>query len=77
MRRHFLRLQKWLLLIVITLVINYIWSLFQLDVNNVFLYSELDDHGLPFGYHSKGDNQVCKLLNFLYLLEKKKANASF
>lgn len=59
--------------IVITLVVNSGWNLFQLDINNAFLYDELDKDvyiTLPLGYHTKGDNQVCKLLKSLYVLKQ-------
>lgn len=58
--------------IVITFAINSNWSLFQLDINNVFLYGELYKHvymSFPLGYHTKGDKRVCKLLKSLYVLK--------
>lgn len=51
---------------VITLAVNFRWILFQLDINNAFLYGELDEDAymsLPLGYYSKDDTLVCKLLN--------------
>ncbi|GJW54705.1 ribonuclease H-like domain-containing protein [Tanacetum coccineum] len=49
------------------------WPLFQLDVNNAFLYSDLKEDfymTLPEGYNSKINTKVCKLNMSLYGLKQ-------
>ncbi|GJR23450.1 ribonuclease H-like domain-containing protein [Tanacetum coccineum] len=49
---------------VLSLVVQNQWSIFQLDVNNAFLYGELDEDvymSLSDGYYVPGDKRVWKL----------------
>ncbi|XP_071695611.1 uncharacterized protein [Rutidosis leptorrhynchoides] len=58
---------------VITLAVNKGWELSQLDINNAFLYGELDVEvymSLPQGYFNKGETKVCKLNKSLYGLKQ-------
>ncbi|KAJ9546310.1 hypothetical protein OSB04_018853 [Centaurea solstitialis] len=57
----------------ISLVVQNNWSLYQLDVNNAFLYGDLSEEvymTLPEGYFSKDDTRVCKLIKSLYGLKQ-------
>nr|KAJ0214264.1 hypothetical protein LSAT_V11C400184490 [Lactuca sativa] len=59
--------------IVITLGVNSDWMFFQFDINNSFLYNDLDEDvymSLSLGYHTKGDNHVFKLLKSLHGLKQ-------
>lgn len=59
--------------VVFTLVINNSWKLYQIDVNNAFLYGSLDEDvyiNLPQGYHAPGDTLFNKLLKSLYGLKQ-------
>ncbi|GKC25934.1 ribonuclease H-like domain-containing protein [Tanacetum coccineum] len=59
---------------VIALSVTNNWPLFQLDVNNAFLYGDLDEDiymTIPKGFASKDNkNKVCKLVKSLYGLKQ-------
>ncbi|GJZ14333.1 ribonuclease H-like domain-containing protein [Tanacetum coccineum] len=57
----------------LNLVVQNSWPLYQLDINNAFLYGDLDETiymTLPEGFFSPNDKRVCKLKKFLYGLKQ-------
>ncbi|KAJ0454457.1 putative RNA-directed DNA polymerase [Helianthus annuus] len=59
--------------IVLKLAVNNGWPLYQLDINNAFLYGSLSEDvymTLPLGYFNEDKNKVCKLVKSLYGLKQ-------
>ncbi|XP_071700433.1 uncharacterized mitochondrial protein AtMg00810-like [Rutidosis leptorrhynchoides] len=57
----------------INIVVQNDSDLFQLDINNAFLYGDLDEcvyMTLPLGYYNENDKRVCKLKRSLYGLKQ-------
>ncbi|GKA58572.1 ribonuclease H-like domain-containing protein [Tanacetum coccineum] len=57
----------------ICIVVSNYWPLFQLDVNNTFLYGDLNEGiymSLPLGFECADKNKVCKLNKALYGLKQ-------
>ncbi|GJZ13005.1 ribonuclease H-like domain-containing protein [Tanacetum coccineum] len=58
---------------ILSIAVNNKWPLYQLDINNVFLYGDLEEDvymNLPEGYSDKGDKRVCKLIKSFYGLKQ-------
>lgn len=58
---------------VINLAFQQSWPIFQLDVNNAFLYGDIEETvymKLPPGYFDENDNRVCRLKKSLYGLKQ-------
>ncbi|KAL9996132.1 putative RNA-directed DNA polymerase [Helianthus debilis subsp. tardiflorus] len=58
---------------IISIAVDKGWSLYQLDVNNAFLYGELNEDvymSLPDGYFPHEEHRVCKLKRSLYGLKQ-------
>ncbi|GJZ21312.1 zinc finger, CCHC-type containing protein [Tanacetum coccineum] len=59
--------------LMLTDAIQYKWPIYQLYINNAFLYGELVEDvyvELPDGYFDKSDKRVCKLVKSLYWLKQ-------
>nr|GEX24573.1 ribonuclease H-like domain-containing protein [Tanacetum cinerariifolium] len=57
----------------VSIVVVYGWPLYQLDINNVFLYKDLAEDvymTLPEGYNSGNKTKVCKLNKSFYGLKQ-------
>ncbi|GJR06022.1 ribonuclease H-like domain-containing protein [Tanacetum coccineum] len=58
---------------IIAIVVTNNWTLYQLDINNAFLYGDLYEDvymTLPDGYNDKNKSKVCKLNKSLYGLKQ-------
>ncbi|KAK9063310.1 hypothetical protein SSX86_017180 [Deinandra increscens subsp. villosa] len=58
---------------ILTIAVQNNWSLFQLDINNAFLYGDLNEDvymTLPQGFFSTNETKVCKLNRSLYGLKQ-------
>ncbi|KAJ0824197.1 putative RNA-directed DNA polymerase [Helianthus annuus] len=58
---------------VIALAVQNNWPMFQLDINNAFLYGTINEDVymcLPEGYYSSDETRVCKLVKSLYGLKQ-------
>jgi len=56
-----------------SIAVNMKWTLFQLDVKNVFLYGDLKEQVYmeqPPGYIAQGENTVCRLRKAIYELKQ-------
>ena len=58
-------------LFVLFLLVNHQWPMFQLDMKNVFLYSNLEVYmKQPPKYVAQGENMICKLKKAIYDLKQ-------
>jgi len=59
--------------ILFSIVVNVSWPLFQLDIENAFLYGDLQEEVYmeqPPGYVAQGEAKVCRLKKAIYGLKK-------
>ena len=57
----------------ISIAVNFDWTLYQLDINNAFLYGVIEEEvymTLPPGHYTDNDKRVCKLVKSLYGLKQ-------
>ncbi|KAM0053391.1 putative RNA-directed DNA polymerase [Helianthus debilis subsp. tardiflorus] len=58
---------------VLSLAVQNNWTLYQLDINNAFLYGSITENvymTLPEGYYDKSETKVCKLIKSMYGLKQ-------
>ncbi|KAJ0596006.1 putative RNA-directed DNA polymerase [Helianthus annuus] len=58
---------------VLSLAVQNGWTLYQLDINNAFLYGSISENvymTLPEGYYDENNTKVCKLVKSLYGLKQ-------
>ncbi|XP_035830149.1 uncharacterized protein LOC118479628 [Helianthus annuus] len=58
---------------VLSMVVHFNWEIYQLDINNAFLYGDLNEEiymFLPDGYNPSSESKVCKLKKSLYGLKQ-------
>ncbi|GJX56034.1 ribonuclease H-like domain-containing protein, partial [Tanacetum coccineum] len=62
---------------ILSIVVYHNWPIYQLDINNAFLYGNLVEDvymSLPDWYFDKSDTRVCKLVKSLYSLKQTPRN---
>ncbi|GJX52189.1 ribonuclease H-like domain-containing protein, partial [Tanacetum coccineum] len=58
---------------IVSLAVHNCWPLYQVDVNNAFMYSDLNEDvymDLPPRYYDEFETKVCKLVKSLYGLKQ-------
>ncbi|KAJ0890765.1 putative RNA-directed DNA polymerase [Helianthus annuus] len=58
---------------ILSLAVQNSWTLYQLDINNAFLYGSISEDVYmlpPEGYYNKNETKVCKLIKSLYGLKQ-------